>query len=423
MKKLIALILILVITSIVVVSKNDTSLNMNIANDKSKNPNQYNKNWEYVKDRLFDGETEKVYNREGPILISLKYASKQDSLIVNEIIQELRTVIPNETIDYFDSFTGVSVETALLNGYDKKYKGVSLWDLIKSTTELGFYKSSGVQTEKHMWYLLPPKVESEGYIDYRLPNEIGTIITEVFDSNSERNYSPISISFDINKEITYDERKTYIQYELLRSLCYIQDANFIPVTYGKGHVNSIYKSARYNPENSKFTDSDKFLLQKLYSDDSIDQFKDYLYANYPWRYASSFTNKKMHEFKVSGIILVLGFLVLILMLGYFQNRKFKYDYLNYLFPILIILMFFISFSTFYNLMTDFRICIGWWNAFLSLLIIPILVAPLISLVLWGLEKISFKKNENFSYQLILKVIFTFVSFLVLVLIWLIDTSY
>ena len=411
MKKLIALILILIIPSFVVISKNDTSLNINIANDKSKNPNQYNKNWEYVKDRLFDGETEKVYKREGPILISLKYASKQDSLIVNEIIRELRTVIPNKTIDYFNNFTGVSVETALRNGYNKKYKGISLWELIKSTTELGFYKSSGVHTEKHMWYLLPPKVESEGYIDYRLPNEIGIITTEVFDSNSERNYSPISISFDINKEITYNERKTYIQYELLRSLCYIANANLFPVAYGKGHVNSIFKSARHSPENSKFTNSDKFLLKKLYSDDFIEQFETYMYANYPWHYASSFINKKVHEFKVSGIILVLGILVLILLLGYFQNRKFKYDYLNYLFPIFIILMFFISFSNFYNLMTDFRIVLGWLNVFLSLLMTPILFAPLISFVLWGLEKISFKNNENFTYELLLKVIFTFVSFI------------
>lgn len=414
MKKLIALILILVVTSSIFVSKNDTSLNINIANDKSKNPNQYNKNWEYVKDRLFDGETEIVYKREGPILISLKYASKQDSLIVNEIIRELRTVIPNKTIDYFDNFTGVSVDIAFRNGYNEKYKGISLWDLSRSTTELGFYKSSGVdnrlESEKHIWYLMPPKVDSERNIDYRLPNEIGTITREVFDSKSQNIYKPISISFDINKEISYNERKTYIQYELLRSLCYIQDANFIPVVYGKGNVNSVFRSARDNPENSKFTDRDKFLLQKLYSDDFIAQFKDYMYANYPWRYASSFTNKKMHEFKVWGIIISEGIIVFILMFSFFQNRKYRYNYLNYLFPIFIILMAFISFSNFHNLMTDFRVFVSWWNALFSLLVAPILFAPLISFVLWGLEKISLKRNESFSYQLILKVIFTFVSF-------------
>lgn len=423
MKKLIALILILLITSFIVVSKNDTSLNLNIEAKKSKNPNQYNKNWEYVKDRLFDGETEKVYKREGPILISLKYASKQDSLIVNEIIRELRTVIPNKTIDYFDSFTGVSVETALRNGYDKKYKGISLWDLIKSTTELGFYKSSGVHTsEKHMWYLLPPKVESEGYIDYRLPNEIGTITREVFDSNSERNYSPISISFDTNKEITYNERKTYIQYELLRSLCYIADANLFPVAYVKGNVNSIFKSARYNPENSKFTDNDKFLLKKLYSDDFIEQFETYMYAHYPWRYASSFMNEKVHEVKAFGVIIGLGILVLILMLSYFQNRKHKYTYLNYLFPIFIIFLHYLNLNNIYDYLTTFNTVMSWDNGILFQLVLSIIVTPLISFVLWGLEKISFKGNENFSYQLILKVIFTFVSFLVLVIVVFISTS-
>ncbi len=416
MKKLIASILILVVTSSILVSKNDTSLNINIANDKSNNPNQYNKNWEYIKDRLFDGETETVYKREGPILISLKYASKQDSLIVNEIIRELRTVIPNKTVDFFDDFTGVSFDIALRNGYNKEYKGISLWDLSRSTTELGFYKSSGVdnrsESEKHIWYLMPPKVDSERNIDYRLSNEIGTITREVFDSKSQNIYKPISISFDINKEISYNERKTYIQYELLRSLCYIQDANFIPVTYGKENVNSVFRSARHNPENSKFTESDKFLLQKLYSDDFIEQFETYMYANYPWRYASSFTNKKMHEFKVWGIIIALGLVVYVLMFSYFQNRKFKCNYLNYLFPIFIILMSFISFSNFHKLMTDFRVSVSWWNALFSLLIAPVLFASLISFVLWGLEKISFKNNENFSYQLILKVIFTFVSFIV-----------
>ena len=60
---------------------------------------------------MFDGETEQVYKRKEPILISLQNASKQDSFIVNEIIQELRTVIPNKTIDYFKNFIGIPFES------------------------------------------------------------------------------------------------------------------------------------------------------------------------------------------------------------------------------------------------------------------------------------------------------------------------
>ncbi|MEN9907725.1 MAG: hypothetical protein RLZZ540_866 [Bacteroidota bacterium] len=420
MKKLIALILILVISSFVVVSNEEKPLNIKIAIENSKNPNPKNKNWEYVKDRLFDGETEKVYKREGPILISLKYASKQDSLIVNEIIRELRTVIPNKTVAYFNNFTGVPFEIALSNGYNQKYKGISLWDLSRSTTELGFYKSSGVdnrlESEKHIWYLLPPKVDSERNIDYRLPNKIGTITREVFDSKSQNIYKPISISFDINKEITYNERKTYIQYELLRSLCYIADANLIPVAYGKGHVNSVFKSALHNPENSKFTDSDKFLLQKLYSDDFIEQFETYMYANYPWRYASSFINKEIHEFKVWGIVIGVGLLAFSLMLSYFQDKKFKYSYLNYLFPTFFAFIYFINLDNVYKYLTQFNIITSWVNTILFQLVFSVLVSALISFLLWGLEKICLKGNESFSYQLLLKVIFTFISFLVLLVV-------
>lgn len=420
MKKLIALILILVITSCIVVSKNDTSLNQNIEKEKSKNPNHYNKNWEYVKDRLFDGETEEVPKREGPILITLRNASKQDSLIVDEIIKELRTVIPNIPVDYFKNFTGVPLQTALQNGYSVKYKDISFDTLVKSTTELGFYYSSGVRSilgyEKQINYFSRLPVESEGFIDYRLPNQIGTIRREVFDSSSERNYSPISISFDINKEITCNERKTYIQYELLRSLCYVNDNDEFNLKYGKVKVNTIFKSARYIPENSKFTDTDKFLLQKLYSDDFLKQFESYMYANYPWRYGSSFINKKAHEFKALGILIGLVILVSVLMLGYFQNRKYRYGYISYLFPVFFIFMFFLNLNNVYTYLTIFNVIIGWFNAFLFPIIMSIVVAPIISFVLWGLEKICLKRNVIFSYQLILKVIFTFVSFLILIII-------
>nr|WP_315151591.1 histidine kinase [uncultured Flavobacterium sp.] len=411
MKKLIALILILVITSFVVVSKDDMSLNQKIETEKRRNPK--NKNWEYVKDRLFDGETEKVYKREGPILISLRYASKEDSLIVNEIIRELRTVIPNKTIDYFKNFTGFFLETGGYNCYNKKHPEISLNDLLKSTTLLNFNKSLNIPFSPE-----PHLPEPQGAVNYRLPDEIGSVTREVFGPLSEYNYTPISILLDINEKVSYKERKTYIQYEILRTLCYINPANQFP--YGNNH--GVFETPDFVPDHSKFNELDKFLLQKLYSDDFIDQFKDYMYANYPWRYASSFINKKMHEFKVFSIITGLGILVLILMFSYFQNRKFKYAYLSYLFPVLFILMFFINFSHFYNRMTDFRTVTSCLNAFLAPLITPILIGPLISFLLWGLEKISFKNNENFSYKLILRVIFTFFSFLVLVVVVFISTS-
>ena len=44
------------------------------------------KNWEYVKNRLFDGETSTIYKLKGPILFTLLQATKEDSLLVLDYI-------------------------------------------------------------------------------------------------------------------------------------------------------------------------------------------------------------------------------------------------------------------------------------------------------------------------------------------------
>lgn len=397
MKKLIALILILVITSFVVVSKDSEPLEIKFAKENSYNPNPKNKNWEYVKDRLFDGETEKVLKRGGPILFSLNNASQQDSLIVNEIIKELRTVILNKTIDYFDNFTGVSLHIAGQN-YNTKYKEISFYDLVKSTTVLNFNKISETN------YL----VDSHGISNSILPNEIGSIGREIFSPFSQNDYTPICISFDINKIVSFKERKTYIQYEILRTLCYINPSKQYPIYYDR---KGVFETPDYVPDQARFNELDKFLLQKLYSDNFIDQFKEYMYANYPWRYASSFINKKEHNIKVFAIIIGLPILVFVLMLGYFQERKFKYSYLNYWFPIFLILLHLMNLVNIYEYLTRFNSVIGWSSHILFQIPLAIVLSVLISFVLWGLEKISIKGNENFSYQLVLKVSYTFVTFI------------
>jgi sensor histidine kinase YesM len=251
-----------------------------------------------------------------------------------------------------------------------------------------------------------------------MPKEIGNISSSRLFRISTQNEKtfPHSILFDFDKELSKNEFKKYIQYEFLRSLCFINDTDWLSDGLDENNNSeTVFHNTLHNPENSKFTDEDKFLLQKLYSDDFIDQFDDYMYANYPWRYASSFINKKEHEFKVWGIVIALGILCFVLLFSYFKRVKYRYSYLNYLFPINLILLFFLQLNLVYNYLTACNIIVTWQNNILFNLIFPLVVAPLISFVLWGLEKISFKGNQNFSYQLILKVIFTFLSFLVLII--------
>jgi two-component system, LytTR family, sensor kinase len=428
MKKLIVLSLILVITSFIVVSKDSTPLNMEMSFNKNGNPNDtiYVKapdinsekyKWEFVKDRLFDGETENVYKIKGSILISLKDASPQDSIIIKEIMQEFRTIIPNKTIDYFKNFVGKPIEFVLKNNYNTLFKGIPVYSLMGSTILMEFDQNPNHSVT----------TEAQGINTVKVPNDIGNISSSrLFRDEvlNDRN-GPYYIFIDINKVLSHEERKKYIQYEFLRSLCFINDANFITedVIAENDSFQTIFNTAIHKPENSKFTDVDKFLLQKLYSDDFIDQFKDYMYANYPWRYASSFVNKKEHEFKVWGIIIGVGVLAFVLIFSYFQNRKFKYSYLNYLFPVFLILLHFINIVNIYQYLTKFNSVIQWDSHILFQMPFAIVISALISFKLWGLEKISIKGNENFSYQLILKVSYTFISFLVpIILLFMIESD-
>ena len=411
MKKLIALILILVITSFVVVSKNDTFLNMELSFNKNGNPNDivYVKppdfksekyKWEYIKERLFDGETENVYKIKGPILISLENASQQDSIIIKEIIQELRIIIPNKTIDFFTSFVGKPIESVLKNNFNTLFKGIPVYSLMGSTIAMEFDQELNHSVT----------IEAQGLNAVKVPNDIGNISSSHFFRDqvlNDRN-SPYYIFIDINKVLSLEERKLYIKYEFLRSLCFVRDEK---VLNEESSVNNIFNSIKHKPENSKFTDADKFLLQKLYSDDFIEQFKDYMYANYPWRYASSFVNKKEHEFKVWSIIIGVGVLVFVLMFSFFQNRKFKYSYLNYWFPVFLILLHFIHLVNIHEFLTKFNSVIGWNSHIFFQIALAFVFSIIISFNLWGIEKISIKENQIFSYQLLLKVIFTFVSFI------------
>lgn len=391
MKKLIALILILVITSFVVVSNEEDPLIVKISNDKIFHPNPKNKNWEYVKDRLFDGETENVYRLQGPILIDLTNATKQDSLAVEESIKQLRTILPHKTIDYFKNFVGKSIENIKDNDYNKNFKEFDLHGLLGSTIKIKF--STVIQDSRYR----VTKTDDD--------NQIGrTEITKY----EGYNHNDQSIIFNFDQAIPYKKRKQYIQYELLRTLSYINPAKIYAIDHTEMGV---FNTPDFIPDQAQFNELDKFLLQKLYSDDFIDEFKDYMYANYPWRYASSFINKKIHEFKVWGIIIALGMLSFVLIFSYFQNKKFKYSYLDYFFPIFLIWLYSTNFLALFSYLTKFNSLLTWESIIFHQIPVAVIISILMSFALWGLEKICLKGKENFSYQLILKVSFTFIIFI------------
>ena len=413
MKKLIALILILVITSFVVVSKKDTSLEMEIAIEKSRNPNPKNEKWEYIKqeiaDEKIDLELDYSQKYQEPILLDLKNATDKDSLAVIAFIKNLKVVFPLKKVGYFSDFVGTDFET-----YKKNRKALKP---IKQSFDVVMSYSIQLSFDSKLQY-----GGSHSKTTFDIVNmypSIGTLRENVW--NMYNNSTKIVFCF--NDAVAVEKRLAFITAEFFKMYWKIYHKNFLGDETKYPNLRQDEEVAAKYLENNPSSTIDKnvgaikddaFLITKLFAPDFKKQFETYMYANYPWRYASSFINKKMHEFKVWGIIIPLGILIFALIFSYFQNRKYKYSYLNYLFPIYLILLFFLNLDLLYDYLTNFNRLITWFNSILFVVVFPIVVAPLISLILWGLEKICFKENENFSYQLILKIVFTFLSFLVLV---------
>ena len=410
MKKLIALFLILVITSFIVVSKKDTSLEMEIALENKTNPNPKNKKWEYVKqeiaDEKIDLELDYSQKYQEPILLDIKNATFKDSLAVVAFIKKLKELFPLKKVGYFSDFVGKDFETYKKNGKALKPIEQSFDVVMSYTIQLSFdpkiqYTSSGTSTY-------------DGSNLYPFP--IGALRENVWNMYN----SSIQLIFGFNDAVTVEKRRAFIAAEFFRIYWKSYYKNFVALEAKYPTLRQDQKEEVKYSENTPssttnikgvgFIKDDAFLITKLFASDFKKQFETYMYANYPWRYASSFINKKMHEFKVWGIIIGVGSLAFILIFSYFQDRKYKYSYLNYLLPIFLILLNLINLVNIYEYLTKFNSVIGWSSHIFFQIPLVILLSVLISFVIWGLEKISIQGNQNFSFQLVLKVIFTFVSF-------------
>lgn len=415
MKKLIALILILVITSFIVVSKKDTSLDEEIAIEKSKNQNPENQKWEYIKQQIADGKIDLKLDYpqkyQESILLDIKNATAKDSLAVVAFIKNLKVLFPLKEVGYFSDFIGTDFEIYKKTGKALKPIKQSFDVVMSYTFQLSFdpkiqYTSSSTSTyDCSNLYLFP----------------IGLHRRNVW--NMYNNSTQLIFGFD--DTATVEKRQAFITSEFFRIYWKSYYKNFV-ATEAKYPTlrQDLKEGVKYlennpsttNIKNIGFIKDDAFLISKLFASDFKKQFETYMYANYPCRYASSFINKEIHEFKVWGIVIGVGVLAFSLMLSYFQDKKFKYSYLNYLFPTFFAVIYFINLDNIYKYLMQFNIITSWVNTILFQLVFSVLVSALISFLLWGLEKICLKGNESFSYQLILKIIFTFISFLALIIV-------
>ncbi|MBL4642663.1 MAG: histidine kinase [Flavobacteriaceae bacterium] len=391
MKRIILLFLIFICVPFFIIPKHGTlpiNTQITIENSNNKRDSQ----WEYVKNRLFNGKSEFVFRINGPILIVLDNATKQDSIAVEKTISELKKILPNKTIDYFKNYTKVDVYTHLRNmhrnGVIKQIIPVSLYSSVITFT---FNQTNPFFKKLHNTSVL---------------DDLSTITREVrplrgLDNNGYK-ATPEIIYFDIHKNVSQEKRFEYIQYEFFRWLCYIQPVKNYSIKYIES---GIFNTSEYLPEFGTLNSLDKFLLQKLYSDDFIDEFNSYLFDNYPWRYAILFINKNYAITNVYVISSILAICILLLSFSLFKDSKFKYSYLNYFFPLLILNLSLIYFAFIYIFLIQLDSPLIWESTISGFMVVIVLSFSM-SFILWVLERLFIKQQNKFGYQIILQFIFT-----------------
>ncbi|TMM29945.1 hypothetical protein FDT66_08740 [Polaribacter aestuariivivens] len=377
MKKIILLVLILIAIGFLVTSKTSEK--------KAKNPN-----WEYVKNKLFDGKTATFKKLKGPILVDLRNASKTDSLLIAEIIDEIRDILPHKEVDFLESYTGKSYSQFFRNySYDDVYNGYTFEDIIRSLIIFEFQKGK-----------IQPSSDQEiirTYDDYGITNRSYKTIRR----NINRTHKAfIWLEADVfNTQL----KKDILKGELFRSLCLVNDNNpeEKPSVFDKTSLTIT----------TKITEKDIFLIRKLYEPDFLNQFENYLKSSYSWFYRISFLNKNLAETISIFTILLIAVIVFFLLFSLFKNKKCKFSFFNYFLPILFIWLYLFALSSLYYYLSSYienlsKSYNGYWFVYIRFLT----AASITSITLFTLEKLFLRKQVLFTFDLIAKVIFTFIAF-------------
>ena len=343
-----------------------TQINANNSNLNSETETQY---WKFIKERLFDGENQYASKFQNSIYINLQSDCKEDSLIVSNLIEELRTLIPNKILD----FAVLPRKTNPNWGVEEIFISVNR----KTLSSNGFIKRSKDINGNQIFY--------DGF-------------KGVFQSDI---YAQHVMVF-LNDTVSQSQRKRYIEYAIIRSLATVKGSHQETGVFFPG---SIFNDFEYSPHNTNFSKVDKFLLQKLYSEDFKDQFKTYLTENYSRRYYRDF----LFEESYRSIKSLISIILIILTLGFSYKtilfRNYKHQILNYIvIGILIgttaslirLILYFVA-SKYVNLWSTNLIEAG------SL----ILLSVVFSIILYIVEKYLINSKASFNKKIFLKIVSLF----------------
>ena len=341
-------------------------------------------NWEFVKNRLFDGSTNNVKKYNSDIRIKLYgNPTKEDSTIITDLIGELKKIITSVDVRYVKEKGNLVI--TFQNHPDVKVNG---W---KSVIGIG----NNYQIVKDA---RNEKKRSENYRQFFAR----------FDT-LENDYSAIALSF--NNNISFYDRKTYIEYFIVQSLCIVNEKSYKYRNFAS--KSAILGKAYFDqdPLDTRFDQKDKFLLTKLYSVDFQNQFRDYVIKSYSKLYYWNFVNKGLIKTLAMSSVIILTILILLLTYRIVFRQTYRFQFLNYFFPALVIS------STFYLIQYIYLVITlsppYQAGGILNVLILSPVVAIISSALYFLTEKLLIRPRMERRIKSILKVtlLFAFVLFL------------
>jgi len=334
--------------------------------------------WDFLRERLFDKEYPFVSSFQGDILIYLGEpnnegeATKQDSCIVENLINELRDLIPDRTVRFSNKHYEVDTNNKIIPSI-------------------------------HIGFNVAGTIPSNGYVSHSKNINGNQIFYDGFKGIYQPEIYSQSINIKLNDSISFTERKRYIEYAIITSMCVLKGNPLEAHTFFE---NAILNDFDYNPLNTEFSEVDKFVISKLYAEDFYEQFKNYMLANYSWRYYLSFMHKSMMRTIGIFVSVLLVFLFVVIFYKPIIRKNYRNRYYAYIVPgvLITILAYFILLV--YQYITT-SIGITSVDVILGLLAVSIM-AIVFSIILYFIERFSINPQMNFSSKLTLKMSLMFI---------------
>ncbi|MEI6141547.1 MAG: histidine kinase [Mariniphaga sp.] len=326
--------------------------------------------WRYLKERLFDGQRSVVASFQDDISIQLLYESSADRIIVENLMKELRLLIPARKIGFYDPRS------------------------LKERSILIFFNNNsatGIQPVYSFGEITGNQIIGTGFKGY-----------------SQKEIFPQTIHIQFADSISLSERKRYIEYAIVRTLCNMKGDQYNIKTHLK---NAIFNEFGYNPTQTEFTPADKFLIKKLYSKDFQAQFRKFMIENDSWWHYMIFTNNTLMTMWgiIASIFLSLMLFIVFIKPVFVSDHKRKY--LGYLLPglFMVNLVWLVFFTMFY--FTTMNGFVEWFGIITEIAINNV-AAVIITYLLYFLEHYILSFKKGFLVQVLMKVLILWIVLMI-----------